>query len=461
MIPLNNHTHYSLLQGYCKPAKLAKLAGELEYNSIAISDIDSLSGTVNFMDSLEKTGIKPIIGTKLPYVDGGYIFLIAKNLTGWRELICLNQVITSGELINDPMLKTAKNCVCITGDVGSTLFSYLVKQNSVFASTNPTHSLSFYLRDEYNRVIYEHLSKLKTIFKDDLYVGIQRCNQVSIPIDKIAADIFEYNASCVGIKTVALNNTFVHKESEMEELQILLCSKEKSKFASVKDRIQTDEKANLYRFFNDKNFALYSKDYYKQIYSPEQIAVTQEISDKIENFTLLANPKAPNFVCPDGMSQKDYLLHLCRAGWQRILPRIDQNRTQEYVDRIKHELDVINRAAIEGYFLVVQDYVNWAKNEGMLVGCGRGCFTPDSRVKMSDGLFCPISLVNIGDRIIDAYGFIQTVYDILEYDISEEIVELEFENGKIIRCTKDHMFLTDRGWVEAINLTEDDNIKDV
>jgi DNA polymerase-3 subunit alpha len=248
----------------------------------------------------------------------------------------------------------------------------LIKQNSVFTATNPTHSLSFYLKDEYNRAIVEHITNLKQIFKDDLYVGIQRCNQGTIPIDKIAADIFEYNAGCVGVKTVALNNTFIHKEGEIEELQILLCSREKSKFASIKDNIQTDEKAHLYRFFNDKNFALYGKDYYSRIYNQSQIDATQEISDKIENFTLLANPKAPNFVCPDGLSQKDYLLNLCRAGWQRILPRIDQNRTQEYVDRIKHELDVVNRANIEGYFLVVQDYVNWAKNQGMLVGCGRG-----------------------------------------------------------------------------------------
>jgi DNA polymerase-3 subunit alpha len=81
---------------------------------------------------------------------------------------------------------------------------------------------------------------------------------------------------------------------------------------------------------------------------------------------------------------------------------------------------------------------------------------------MSDGSFCPIYMVKIKDKIIDAHGDVQEVYDVLEYNIDEDILEIEFENGKVIRCTKDHKFLTkNRGWVEAQYLDENDDVIEV
>jgi DNA polymerase-3 subunit alpha len=96
-----------------------------------------------------------------------------------------------------------------------------------------------------------------------------------------------------------------------------------------------------------------------------------------------------------------------------------------------------------------------------MTGPGRGCFLPDTRVKMSNGLMKNISDIKIGDKVIDCDGNEQEVYDTLVYDVDEEIMELHF--GEIvIRCTKDHKFLTkNRGWIEAQHLTSNDDIVEV
>jgi hypothetical protein len=125
-------------------------------------------------------------------------------------------------------------------------------------------------------------------------------------------------------------------------------------------------------------------------------------------------------------------------------------------------MKVIELANLSGYFLIVSDFVNKGRADGQLCSVGRGCFLPDTRVKMDDGSHTPISFVDIGDFVIDAYGSSQRVYDKLEYRIDEDITELEFENKKVIRCTKDHKFLTNnRGWVEAQDLSSEDEIVEV
>jgi intein/homing endonuclease len=103
-----------------------------------------------------------------------------------------------------------------------------------------------------------------------------------------------------------------------------------------------------------------------------------------------------------------------------------------------------------------------ARKDEQLCSIGRGCFLPDTRIKMSNGLYSPICFVKIGDMVIDAYGNKQRVYDTLRFDVDEELIELEFENSKVIRCTKDHKFLTlNRGWVSANDLNENDEIAEV
>lgn len=108
-------------------------------------------------------------------------------------------------------------------------------------------------------------------------------------------------------------------------------------------------------------------------YTQKQWDNTQAIVDMVEPFSLQSKPMLPKFTWTEGKSENEYLRHLCRQGWKsKIAPRLHMLNQQEYVDRINMELSVIEGAGLEGYFLMVQDYVNWAKRENMLVGPGRG-----------------------------------------------------------------------------------------
>jgi DNA polymerase III subunit alpha len=137
------------------------------------------------------------------------------------------------------------------------------------------------------------------------------------------------------------------------------------------------------------------------------------------------------------------------------------DKDERYFNRLFHELKVIRDKGFANYFLITQKIVETAKQR-MLVGPGRGCFVSNTRVLMSDGLYCPIEIIRPGDVVKDAVGDDRVVVDVLRYEVDEELIELEFEDGKRIICTMDHLFLTsNRGWVAASELTEEDEIVEV
>jgi hypothetical protein len=162
--------------------------------------------------------------------------------------------------------------------------------------------------------------------------------------------------------------------------------------------------------------------------------------------------KLPSFNTPEKSSFKQ-LVELVKEG----LKVEGLDKKSEYVSRAKMELDDIKYLKSEDYFMTLQKVFKLAENR-TLPGSGRGCFIPGSRVLMSDGLQSPIEAVKIGDVVVDAYGNNQIVENTLTYDVDEELIELSFDDRRRITCTKDHEFLTKRGWVKAIELDDDDEV---
>lgn len=169
-------------------------------------------------------------------------------------------------------------------------------------------------------------------------------------------------------------------------------------------------------------------------------------------------PKFPTkkLIPPDTTSFK-HLVELCKEGMRKR----GLTEKQEYVERLREELGVIKVMKNADYFVSYQKIMDLARRV-CLTGPGRGCFVPNTRVYMGDGMYAPISTINPGDQVKDAYGVTQDVINVFQYDVDEELVELEFENGKKIRCTKDHKFLTkNRGWIEAQHLSSDDEFVEI
>jgi hypothetical protein len=248
---------------------------------------------------------------------------------------------------------------------------------------------------------------------------------------------------------VALKPSYYIESSEVSSFLVLRSLDLKQPLAEVK-KLYTE----------DLSFP--SQDVWNS-FNAEQIINLSAIDELCESYSILQDPKLPHFECPNGMTEIQYLTELCREGWRKLINgKVAKSEYEKYAARVKQELRVIELANLSGYFLIVWDFIKQARDQEVLVGPGRGCFLPDTRVKLSDGNYYPISHISIGDSVIDAFGQPQVVYDTLEYDVDEDIIELEFENGKIIRCTSDHKFLTsNRGWVEAGKLDDSDDIVEV
>lgn len=133
-----------------------------------------------------------------------------------------------------------------------------------------------------------------------------------------------------------------------------------------------------------------------------------------------------------------------------------------YVDRATEELDVIRHLKLSRYFLTCAQSLAMIGKK-MLLGAGRGCFLPNSRVhKPEANRYCEIKDINSGDYVYSHDGSIQEVLEKWDYDIDEEIITLEFDDGTIFSCTKDHKILTtNRGWVAAEDLLETDEFQKV
>ena len=152
--------------------------------------------------------------------------------------------------------------------------------------------------------------------------------------------------------------------------------------------------------------------------------------------------------------------HLCDLVKTALIDE-GLHTNKEYVERAKYELSDIKFLGHEAYFITMYEIFRKAETK-TLFGAGRGCFLPETRVKMADRLYNTLEGIKVGEKVLDAYGNEEFVLDKFIYNIDEDIIELEFDDGKIIRCTKDHKFLTtNRGFVEAQHLEDFDNIAEV
>lgn len=320
-IPLNVNTHYSLMRGYGKPEFLLKECANYGYKTCAIADYDVLSGSVDFYKEAVKNNIKPIIGTKIKIVNGrnsGYVTLYAMNFKGWKRLVNLSSISYLNPepclLINQ--ILDEKDIIAVIGDYDSLL--------------DPIS-----------------IDLLKESYNERFFFGITQNNQNIIPDN---------------IKTIYFNPVmYVHPQDKNQ--QLLLYSSD----LGIKASDWASEQDATFKRFYDNRFDLHSPLDIKNL----NLDSLKEIDDMCESYSLLGKPNLPKYSCPNGLTESEYLLELSREGWKKRFSGKKLLNQKEYVDRIQKELGVIQKAGLEGYFLIVQNYVNWAR-ERMLVGPGRG-----------------------------------------------------------------------------------------
>ena len=357
-VHLHVHSHYSLLDGLAKIDELLDRAKELGMNALALTDHGVLYGAIEFYEKAKKKGIKPIIGCEMYLAPNGlknkrpkidetryHLVLLAKNETGYKNLMKLVTIAHLEGFYYKPRID--KN----------TLKKYsegLVGLSACVEGEIPSLVISRKLDEAEKRA----LEYQKIFGKGNFFLEIQHHPRFSR--QKIANEGLIEISRRTGIPLVATADLHYVHLADAPIQDILLC-------------VQTNRKVSDKNRMNLLDFDLYLKspEEIQEAFShiPEAIENTQKIADSCNLEIELGKTKLPSYKVPDGSSPESYLRKLCEEGFRK---RFGEKISKEYKDRMEFELSVIEKTGFASYFLIVQDFVNWAKNQGIVVGPGRG-----------------------------------------------------------------------------------------
>ena len=365
------HSQYSLVDGLSSPTQIANKIATLNQDACAITDHGNINGHVQFYEAMQKVGCKPLLGIEF-YISLNdstiknkenrklvHQVLIAKNLKGWLQLAKL--VSTANNIDNfyhRPRLDAAKmgelcsggNIMSFGGHLGSWIANILIRSNYDIQST----ARATQLMAEY-------------FGKDNFFLEIQLVDAVNNPECLKIAEALREVSTRTGIKCVATGDSHYTSKEDVFDHRLILCTNLKTTF----NKIAQQKNFGLKTFFQSDNFYIHSTEEMLTLHDGylDEIANTQLIADMCEDYSILKSPQLPKYKCPNDMDDSKYLRELCRIGWKTR--KID-NDDSRYIDRIKHELDVLQNANLASYFLTVHDITNYIKEQGWVLPTGRG-----------------------------------------------------------------------------------------
>ena len=379
-VHLHNHTHHSLLDGLSKIPDLIRRVKELGMEAVAMTDHGTMSGTVEFYKEAKDAGIKPLIGMEAyvaarsrhdrdPQKDKAryHLILLAMNETGYKNLMMLSSRANlegmyykpriDHELLEEFNEGIIALSACASGEIGENL-----------------------------RVDnYEEAKKIatwyKSVFGDRYYLELQDHGHPDAPAQwDVQVGInkhLERLSEELDIPCVVTSDGHYLTHDDQDAHEILLCVGTGSflsdeKRMSLKDfELHVTDPAEIIGRWNKTH--------------PEAVANTKAIADRCNVELDLGKILIPKFPVPEGETEKSYLDRLVYQGLAaryngktpdevlELSPnQIRPTLSQEVIDRLDMELDVLERMGYNGYFLIVQDFINWGKSQGIIFGPGRG-----------------------------------------------------------------------------------------
>ncbi|HCY76174.1 MAG TPA: DNA polymerase III subunit alpha [Ignavibacteriales bacterium] len=364
-IHLHNHTHYSLQDGACTVDGLINAAIKHNMKSVAITDHGVMYGAAEFYNKAKKAGIKPIIGMEAYIVVDGsrfdrakaedannkkkskhynHLILLAKNKQGYDNLSRLSTLGHTEGFYYKPRIdmelleKYKEGLICTTACAGGVVSTHLVNGNYEKAR--------------------EVAKKFKDIFEDDFYLEIQ---DHGMNADKPILEGMPRISKELGIKLVATNDCHYIEPDHAIAHNILLLLSDKNGADYTQLRYGTDQ---IYFKSSDEMTKLFKK--FKGA-SEHTLEIDEKINLKLD----FEGHHFPNFPIPKESKAKnldEYMELLARQGLEKKF----KNITPEIEDRFNFEIKTINEMGFPGYFLVVADFINAAKDRNIPVGPGRG-----------------------------------------------------------------------------------------
>jgi len=355
---LHVHSHYSLLDGLPTIDQLLDYAKKLGMDSLALTDHGVMYGAVEFYKKAKKKGIKPIIGIEAyqalnkrtdrrPGIDDKryHLVLLAKNETGYKNLVKLT---TRAHLegfyykprIDEELLEEySEGLICLSGCLAGKI-PKLILANKI---------------EEAERTA----SKYKELFgKDDFYLELQ--HHPHIPEQKKVNNALISISKKLGIPLVATNDCHYLRPEDADAQDILMLINTN---ANPQDPERLTMKMDDFSLRTSQQMA----EAFKEI--PEALENTQKIVQMCNFNFKLGKVSLPKFQTPNGKTPDEYIRELCLLGLKK---RYGPKPPQKVIQRLNYELSVISKMGFSSYFLIVQDFVNWAKQNRIVVGPGRG-----------------------------------------------------------------------------------------
>ncbi len=363
-VHLHCHTEYSLLDGAIRIGDLTKKAVSFGCPAAAITDHGNLHGALVFYEACKKAGIKPVIGCEV-YVakglhtdrnarsprDAGYhLVLLAQNFAGYQNLLKLSSVAHMKGFHYKPRVDHALLAAHNEGLIAlSACLAGEVPQMLLKEGMGPGRDMA--------RTYME-------LFPDRFFLEVQANGMAEQ--DQLNAMVLELSDE-LKLPLVATNDCHYLEASDAEAHDVLLCIQTQAQVEDAK-RMRFSTKELYYR----------SPEEMAQAFShvPQALSNTCEIAERVSLDLDLKTYHFPVYAVPEGVSLDDEMASLARKGLTDRLAKMPQKLSPDqekvYWARLEYELDVIKQMGFPGYFLIVQDFINWAKDQGIPVGPGRG-----------------------------------------------------------------------------------------
>ncbi|WP_298909009.1 DNA polymerase III subunit alpha [uncultured Nostoc sp.] len=366
-VPLHIHSDYSLLDGASQLPELVDQAIALGMKAIALTDHGVMYGAIELIKICRSQNIKPIIGNEMYIINGDiekqerrpkyHQVVLAKNTKGYKNLVKLTTIshlkgvqgkgIFSRPCINKDLLKEYHEglivtSACLGGEVPQAILS-----NRPDAARKIAQWYKDVLGDDYYLEIQDH--------------GSQEDRIVNVEIVKIAREL--------GIKIVATNDSHFISCFDVEAHDALLCIQtgkliiedKRMRYSGTEYLKSGEEMQQLFR------------DHLPDDVIAEAIATTEEVADKVEPYYIMGEPQIPTPPIPSGHTADTYAEDV---AWNGLLERLNRKSRNEvdsvYKERLEYELKMIQQMGFSKYFLVVWDYIKFARDNNIPVGPGRG-----------------------------------------------------------------------------------------
>jgi len=354
-VHLHVHSEYSLLDGACRVKELVERAKELGMPAVALTDHGTLGGVVKFYRAALDAGIRPIIGLEL-YVASdrrsragvkernAHLTLLARDETGYKNLVKLSTHAYLEGYYYKPradwelLSQHHEGLIALTGCMSG--------------------KAAMLLRDGDEAAALAEVRRLAELLgPDNVYVELQ---DAGLPEQRELLPKLAQLAARAGLRTVATNDVHYLRHEDAHAHDALLCIQTQSNLA--------DE--NRMRYGSDE-FYLKSAEEMEQRFQdyPGACASTVEIATRCDVHLDFGDYKLPTYPVPEGLTEAGYLRELCERG---IVRRYGAEPSPEVRERLEFELGVIGEMGFDAYFLIVWDYVKFAKDHNIAVGPGRG-----------------------------------------------------------------------------------------